>query len=197
MREIDCRGLPCPQPVINTKNALDEIAEGETLVVLVDNEAAVKNVTRFAEAQGHEVRVEEKEGHFALYVTKKGPGREVSLVSCAPAQESPAVIVFSSRGMGEGDETLSRLLLKALVKTLRETSQRPQAIICYNQGVFLTLEDSEVLEDLKALEAEGIKILVCGTCLDYYRVKDKLAVGQISNMYDILETMLSARVIKP
>ncbi len=197
MREIDCRGLPCPQPVINTKNALDDLSEGETLVVLVDNEAAVKNVTRFAEAQGHEVRVEEKEGHFALYVTKKGPGQEVSLVSCAPAHESPVVMVFSSRGMGRGDEALSRLLLRALVKTLRETKTRPKTIICYNEGVFLVLEDSEILEDLRALEKEGVEILVCGTCLDYYRVKDKLAVGQISNMYDILETMLSARVIKP
>ncbi len=196
MRRVDCRGLPCPQPVINTKNALDEAAQGETILVLVDNEAAVKNVSRFVEAQGHEVRIEEKGGDFYLYVTKKGTGQEVSLVSCAP-EKTPVVVVLSSQGMGTGDETLSRLLLKALIKTLRDTSERPKAIICYNQGVFLALEDSEVLEDLKALEKEGVQILVCGTCLDYYRVKDRLAVGQVSNMYDILETMLSSRVVKP
>ncbi len=196
MKEIDCRGLPCPQPVINTKNALEEVSQGDVLFVVVDNEAALKNVCRFAQAQGHEIQVEEREGKWRIRILKKGTHTAPEVISCTPQEGSP-VVVLSSRGMGRGDDTLSQILLRAFLKTLRETTPKPRAIICYNEGVLLALEDSEVLADLKALEEEGVKILVCGTCLDYYRVKERLAVGEISNMYDILETMLNARVIKP
>ena len=198
MREIDCRGLPCPQPVINTKNALEEIAEGEALAVLVDNEAAVTNVSRFAEAQGHEVRVEEEAGFWRLIVTKKGAGQPVGAITCARPEGVRPVVVIDREGMGEGDETLSKILIRAFLKTLKEASVKPETLVFYNRGIFLTLEGSEVLDDLKALEAQGIKILVCGTCLDFYRVKEKLRVGQVSNMYDIMETMLTAGlVVKP
>ncbi len=197
MKQIDCRGLPCPQPVINTKNALDELAVGESLCVLVDNEAAVQNVSRFAKGQGHRYEVLAKEGFWEIRITKQTEGKETGPISCAGEASSPVCVVLSSKGMGEGDQTLAQILLKAFLKTLKETDQKPQKIICYNEGVFLALSDSEVLEDLKALEDEGVEILVCGTCLDYYQVKDKLGVGKISNMYDILETLLSSRVIKP
>ncbi len=196
MKEIDCRGLPCPQPVINTKNALDELAQGEQLLVLVDNEAALNNVTRFVNAQGHKFQVEEEASVWKIYITKSGSHKAPDVISCT-TEEIPVVIVLSSRGMGSGNETLANVLLRAFLKTLKETSKKPAAIICYNQGVLLAIEDSEFVQDLKDLEKEGVKILVCGTCLDYYRVKDKLAVGQVSNMYDILETMLYARIIKP
>ncbi len=197
MRELDCRGLPCPQPVINTKNALEGLKAGEKIVILVDNEAAVQNVSRFAEAQGHEFEVAKEETFWKIIITKgEGAGPEVP-ISCGEPASYPVCVVFSARGMGSGDPTLSTLLLKAFLRTLTEAQEKPRRIICYNEGVFLTLEDSEVLEDLKDLEQAGVEILVCGTCLDYYRVKDKLAVGQVSNMYDILETMLSSRVLKP
>ncbi len=198
MREIDCRGLPCPQPVINSKNALDEISEGESLVVLVDNEASVTNVSRFAEAQGHEVRVEEKEGFWRLIITKKGPGQAVGAITCARPEGIRPVVVIDRKGMGQGDETLSKILIRAFLKTLKEASVKPTTIVFYNEGIFYALKGSEVLDDLKELEALGITILVCGTCLDFYKVKEKLAVGQVSNMYDIVETMLNAGlVVKP
>ncbi len=198
MKELDCRGLPCPQPVINTKNVLEEISEGEKFAVLVDNEAAVTNVTRFAEAQGHEVSVEEKERFWRLIVTKKGPGRPTGPVTCERPEGLPAVVVIDREGMGEGDKTLSQILMRAFLKTLKDVSNKPSTIIFYNSGIFLTLEGSEVLETIKELEQEGIKILVCGTCLDFYQAKNRLAVGQISNMYDIVETISRAGlVIKP
>ena len=198
MKELDCRGLPCPQPVINTKNALEEMAEGKKLVVLVDNEAAVTNVTRFAEAQGHEVSVEKEEGFWRLIVTKKGPGRSTGPITCERPEGLSAVVVIDREGMGEGDKTLSQILMRAFLKTLKDISNKPSAIIFYNSGIFLTLEGSEVLETIKELAQEGIKILVCGTCLDFYQAKDRLAVGEISNMYDIVETISRAGlVIKP
>ncbi len=197
MKVIDCRGLPCPQPVINTKNALDEVPIGENILVLVDNEAAVQNVCRFATGQGHQYEVKAKEGYWEINIVKKTAGGSQAVISCAEGETAPVCVVLSSRKMGEGEETLSHLLLKAFIKTLKEVSPRPAKIICYNEGVFLTLADSEVLEDLKELEQEGVEILVCGTCLDYYQVKDKLAVGRVSNMYDILTSLLSARVLKP
>ncbi len=198
MKEIDCRGLPCPQPVINTKNALEEIAEGEALAVLVDNEAAVTNVSRFAEAQGHDVQVEESQGFWRILVTKKGGGYAVGAITCARPEGVRPVVVIDRKGMGQGDETLAQILMRAFLKTLKEASVKPEKIILYNQGVFLALEDSEVLEDLKHLESLGIQILVCGTCLDFFRVKERLQVGQVSNMYDIMEAMLTAGlVVKP
>jgi selenium metabolism protein YedF len=129
---------------------------------------------------------------------KKGlPSGSQPPITCEFPAESGTTVLLSSLGMGEGEETLSKILLKAFLKTLLETKQKPERIICYNQGVFLALEGSEVLEDLQALEKAGVKILVCGTCLDYYRVKERLMVGEISNMYDIAESLLSSRVIKP
>ncbi len=196
MRELDCRGLPCPQPVINTKNALEELEVGGRLAVLVDNEAAVKNVSRFAEAQGHSFEVINEEGFWKIIITKKETRGKDTPISCGEAAY-PVCVVLSSTGMGNGDETLSKILLRAFLKTLTEAREKPRRIICYNEGVFLALEGSEVLEDLKNLEKAGVEILVCGTCLDFYGVKEKLAVGQVSNMYDILETMLASRVLRP
>ncbi|WP_457755477.1 sulfurtransferase-like selenium metabolism protein YedF [Thermodesulfatator indicus] len=196
MKQIDCRGLPCPQPVINTKNALDEIKEGEEVLVLVDNEAAVKNVSRFAEAQGHAISVTDKDGFWELKITKGAKTASISPdISCGT--QEPVCIALTSKTMGKGDETLGKILLRAFIKTLKEVSPRPQVIVCYNEGVFLALEDSELLPDLKDLEKQGVEILVCGTCLDYYKVKDRLGVGQISNMFDILQKLVSSKVVKP
>ncbi len=198
MREIDCRGLPCPQPVINTKNALEDLDVGEVIAVLVDNEAAVGNVRRFAESQGHSVEVEELEGYWRLLVTKKGASQPVGTITCAYPEGVRPVVVIDREVMGQGDEKLGRILMRAFLKTLKEASVKPEKLIFYNKGVFLTLEDSELLPDLKSLEQSGITILVCGTCLDFYQVKDKLGVGQVSNMYDIMESMLRAGlVVKP
>ncbi|WP_022854169.1 sulfurtransferase-like selenium metabolism protein YedF [Thermodesulfatator atlanticus] len=196
MKTIDCRGLPCPQPVINTKNALDEIGPGDKILVLVDNEAAVKNVSRFAEAQGHTCSITEKEGFWELEITKgEGPQKEVA-ISCGTG-EAPVCVVLDAKVMGRGEEALGQVLMRAFLKTLKEATVKPQTIICYNSGVFLALEDSEVLADLKALEELGIEILVCGTCLDFYGVKERLAVGKVSNMFDIVEKLMSSRVVKP
>ncbi len=195
MREIDCRGLACPQPVLETKEALEKLSEGEILRVLVDNEAAVKNVMRFAEAQGHAVRVTEGQGVYTLEITKKGAGHPVGEISCERPEGSFRVVVVASDRMGEGDEALGRKLLVNFLKTLREVSPPPQALVFYNRGVFLSTEASPVLEELKELERRGVEILSCWTCLSHYGLEDKLRVGRASNMYEILSLLMRASLI--
>jgi selenium metabolism protein YedF len=207
VQSIDCRGLACPQPILRTKQALEEIAAG-IIIVIVDNEAAKGNVTRFAESQGCKVSVEEKGGDFYLAVEKKEESKATGImppevITCQPSQQKmpskkEAILVFKSDQMGTGEAALGKILIQALLKTLISLDEKPAKLIFYNRGVYLATEGSEVFPILKDLAASGMEILVCGTCLDYYHLKEKLAVGTISNMFSILETMLkSDKVIFP
>ncbi len=198
MREIDCRGLACPQPVLETKEALEGLSEGEVLRVLVDNEAAVQNVSRFVSSQGYPLQVKEEAGYFILEVVKKGSGRPVEGVSCERPEGIFRVILLDSDRMGEGDEELGRKLLLNFLRTLPQVSPLPQALVFYNRGVFLTVEGSPVLSVLRELEEKGVKIFSCWTCLSHYDLEDKLRVGQASNMYEILSLLMRAdRVLRP
>ncbi|HOO90750.1 MAG TPA: sulfurtransferase-like selenium metabolism protein YedF [Syntrophales bacterium] len=184
--EIDARGLACPQPVIMTKKTIES---GKDCVVIVDNEAARDNVCRMATNLGCETDVEEREGYFRIRVTRGTARKEKK--SVAPAT-GPTVVVFPCDRMGKGDDELGNILIRGFLHTLGEISPKPDVMIFFNAGVKLTTEGSDVIEDLRALEGEGVKILVCGTCLDFFGLKDRLQAGIISNMYDIAETMLSA-----
>ena len=100
--------------------------------------------------------------------------------------------------MGSGEEKLGKALMKAFIFALTKQDMLPETVLCYNSGAYLTCEGSDSLEDFKALEAEGVNIMTCGTCLDFYGIKDKLAVGSVTNMYDIVETMENAiSIIRP
>jgi len=189
--QIDARGLACPQPVIMTKKAIEA---GKDCAVIVDNEAARDNVCRMAKSQGCEANVEERGGCFHIRVTR-GAGRKTQ-ESVMPAT-GPTVVVFPSNCMGKGDNELGNILIRAFLHTLSEITPRPDVMIFFNAGVKLTTDGSEVLEDLHTLEETGIRLLVCGTCLDFFGLKDRLRAGMVSNMYDIAETMLSAgRVVR-
>ncbi|MCD6520813.1 MAG: sulfurtransferase-like selenium metabolism protein YedF [Anaerolineae bacterium] len=195
MRTIDARGLPCPQPVILARNAM---REGAAFTILVSAQEQVNNVRRLAEKAGWQTQVESREGEFAVQVH---PGSE-TLPSQAEQNtsktERPTVLVVSSERMGRGEEELGEILIRAFFHTLNEVDPLPNTIIFYNSGVKLAVEGSPILEDLQALETKGVEILVCGTCLGYFELKDRLAVGEISNMYSIAETLLSAgHIISP
>jgi selenium metabolism protein YedF len=201
MEILDCRGLACPKPVIDTKNALEKIGAGR-LEVLVDNAAARDNVDRFARSQGCRVEVEARGPDYALTIAKTGPLSEApaETVCLAPAAaaEPRLVVKISSAVMGVGDSDLGRILMKAFIKTLAEATLKPSAVVFYNAGVTLVSQGSEHLESLAALAAAGVDILACGTCLDFYRLKDKLAVGRATNMFEIIETLSAAdRVVSP
>lgn len=190
-QEIDARGLACPQPVIMTKKAIDA---GEDSIVIVDNEAARDNVCRMAKSQGCETKVEEQGGCFRIRVTH---GMERKIKEDEAPAAGPTVVVFPCDRMGKGDDALGSILIRAFLHTLGEITPQPAVMIFFNAGVKLTTDGSDVLEDLRALEKAGVRLLVCGTCLDFFGLKDNLRAGTISNMYDIAETMLSAgRVVR-
>jgi selenium metabolism protein YedF len=190
---VDARGLPCPQPVILTRNAMRESDQVTTLVSQADQ---VDNVRRLAERAGWMVVVTQAEEGFAIHLTKGHQVREpeitADLAVCAPGAGSGRVLVMASDQIGRGEPELGQLLVRTFLHTLLEITPRPDTLILINAGVKLAIEDSAVLVDLQAMQEGGLEILVCGTCLDYYQVKHRIAVGVISNMYTIAETILSA-----
>jgi len=188
--EVDARGLACPLPVINTRNAMEEIEEGDITVVIERSEGR-QNVQRFAESQGCAVEVEEKDGLYYIHIHKEKTEREA-----APAQ-SGDVIFITTDVLGTGNPELGAILMKAFLNTLWDTSPKPQKILFLNDGVRLTVEGSDVLDTLNLLEKEGVEIFSCGTCLEYYGLTDRLRAGQVTNMYDTVDSLLNAeKVIK-
>ena len=178
MVTVNAMGDKCPVPVIKTKKALDALTAPETVEVLVDNETAVANVTKMAQSTGATV-TQEKLGEDEYKVTIQalaGEGTQTApagaVCDCVPTGDT--VVVISSDKMGSGNDELGKVLIKGCIFAITQ------------------------LEDLKNLESQGVEIVTCGTCLDYYGMKDKLAVGTVTNMYDIVESMNNAgKIVKP
>lgn len=202
-KSIDCKGMACPLPVVNAKKASEELRAGDALTVLVDNEIAVQNLTRFAEHKGFGVSAEKKdEKEYAVIMTISGAAaeevKEAEIACVMDSRRKGMLVVLSGNQMGTGDPRLGTSLMKAFVFALTKQDQLPDTILCYNTGAYLSCEGADTLEDLKLLESEGVTILTCGTCLDFYGLKEKLAVGTVTNMYDIVERMENAaQIIKP
>ena len=200
---IDCRGLACPLPVVNAKKAAEDLTAGDVLVVQVDNEIAVQNLTRFAEHKGFSVSAEKKnDNEYAVTMSIAGAvaeeAKEEEVACVMDTRRKGMLVVLSGNVMGTGDAKLGTSLMKAFVFALTKQDQLPDTILCYNTGAYLTCEGADTLEDLKLLESEGVTVLTCGTCLDFYGLKEKLAVGGVTNMYDIVERMENAaQIIKP
>ena len=186
-KEVDARGEACPKPVIMTKKELDALDEG-IITTIVDNEVAKDNVSKLANSLGYAYDVDKKsDTEYYIHITKGEVKGEVNV--CMPDTFKDLTIAFGSNTMGSGSEELGKILMKSFMYTLTEATPFPSTLLFYNSGVYLTCEGSEVLEDLKALEEEGVEIISCGTCLDYYNIQDKLQVGEISNMYTIYEKL--------
>jgi selenium metabolism protein YedF len=193
MKEIDCRGMACPIPVVRAKQALEEPKDRE-FIFIVDNPSSRDNVERFVQSQGCSVEIEQRGQDFHLHIQKRQGETEVKSV---PKVEK-VVVYINSNLLGIGDEALGSILMRAFLKTLMDMETKPSRLIFINSGVRLTSEGSEVLETLKALAGKGMEILSCGTCLDFYGLKEKLKVGVVSNMYDIAQSLLEAdRLIRP
>lgn len=213
-KTVDARGLACPLPVVNAKKAVQEMKAGGVLAVLVDNEIAVQNLLKFAKQKGFEAVGEKKEDkayqvviivasdkkdNAAMEISDNSVEDKMSDTACeADSRKKGMTVVLSANTMGTGDEKLGKALMKAFVFALTKQDKLPETILCYNTGAYLTCEDADTLEDMRALEAEGVNILTCGTCLDFYGIKDKLSVGSVTNMYEIVEKMeISKTIIRP
>lgn len=193
---IDNCGLACPQPVINTKKALDGIGAGQSLISIVDNAAAKENVTRFAVNSGCTVKAEEKNGIFSLTLTKNGAAPSAATPQAEIQSTAGKVIFIRSNLLGIGSDELGGLLIKSFFYAVSQTPDRlPAKIVLINSGVKLAVTDSPVLKDLQTLAAAGVEVLSCGTCLDFYGLKEQLAVGHLSNMYTIYEVLAAHAVI--
>ena len=194
MITVDAMGDNCPIPVIKTKKAMDALTGPETIEVLVDNEIAVQNVTKMAASAGGKVTSEQKtEKEYVVTIEMEGaPAAEDD------AQDDNTVVVISSDRMGTGNDELGKVLIKGFIYAVTQLDTLPKKMLFYNGGATLTTEGSDSIEDLKSLEAQGVEILTCGTCLDYYHLKDKLVVGGVTNMYSIVESMAEAgKIIRP
>ena len=192
MKTVDCRGLACPQPVIETKKALDR-SESKEIVVLVDNPTSRENVSRFATSQGYQVSLKEEKDHSAITI-RRGEGGKEEEKATPPKTSTEGGLVFfiDSDSMGRGSEELGGILMRAFLHTLGEAEVRPQKMILVNSGVRLACEGSPALEDLQTLASQGVEILACGTCLNYFELKEKLRAGRVSNMYEILNALSQA-----
>lgn len=190
--EVDARGMECPKPVIFTKRALEE-NKGTIITSIVDNETARENILKFANSKNLETDVMERDGiwYIDLYQNAMEPSKE--MIPEKKPELLDLVILIGSPYFGAGERELGEILMKGYMYTLTESKPYPKAILFVNSGVTLTLEDSAVLTHLRKLESEGVQILSCGTCLDYYKVKDKLSVGGVGNMYAIVELLNGAR----
>lgn len=195
MKILDAKGLKCPMPLIETKKALKEIEKDETLKIIVDNETSVKNVEHFLTDNGMEVERSEKNGIFEIVVNKQdGDLEDVQAEAyCTPSGEpdNSYAVMFAKDRLGEGSDELGNVLVAGLLNTIKERDVLPEKIIFMNSGVNLVLKDSPALPLLKELADKNVDLVSCGTCLDYFGTMDQLAIGRVSNMYEILETMLS------
>lgn len=191
--KIDCKGLVCPEPVLKTKKALEDLPNDSVLDVLVDNLASQENVVRFANKQGFTTQVDDLgNDNYKVNIIK---GYECSVVSKEESNQSlfqNKVLFIKDDKVGENE--LGSMLVVGFLKSILELPKPPKTIICVNKAVLLTTapEDSDITNIFKALEEKGIEIFSCGVCLDFYEVADKLKVGKIGNAYGTVEALFES-----
>ncbi len=203
METLDCTGLNCPEPVLRAKAQLEKALQ-KPFTVIVDNEASRENVLRFGRSQGCEVRFTKGEDdtfHITLVPGKDSDKTEhfnEGDYPCEVPRNDNLVYVISSDTMGRGSDDLGWALLQTYVTTIAEVSPLPSHILLYNSGVKLVTTDGKALDALLELEKKNVTIWVCGTCLEFFKLEKDQKAGNITNMYDIMNTMASAsRLVSP
>ena len=201
MIQVNAMGDACPIPVVKTLHAMKELQGAGTVQTLVDNRVAVENLTRLAGSKGCTIETErlgEKEYRVTITVGEGAELPETADSICTVPAADNTVVVVSADHMGEGDETLGKILLKGFLFALTQQEALPRTILFYNGGAFVTCEGSASLEDLQKLAEQGVEILTCGTCLNHYGLTEQLRVGGVTNMYVIVEKQMQAtKVIRP
>jgi selenium metabolism protein YedF len=202
--KVNAMGDACPIPVVKTKKAIEQLGGAGVVETLVDNEIAVQNLTKMAVQKGYGVESRQlAPNEYQVTMTVEGaepPAAETpeEVVDCIPCRKKNIVVVISSNQMGTGDEELGRTLLKGFIYALGQQDTLPTTMLFYNSGASMTCQDSPALADLKELEAQGVEIMTCGTCLNHYGLTEQLQVGSVTNMYVIAEKMTGADlIVKP
>ncbi len=200
---IDARGLNCPIPVVKTKKAIRESSGEDTIETLVDNKTAVQNLLQMAKDEGLDAVAEQvDESTYKVSIAVSGAVQKTNAENVKADNEvantSNIVVAVSSNCMGVGDEKLGKQLMKSFLYTLTTLETKPSVILFYNSGAYLTCEGSDSIDDIKRLEDAGVKVLTCGTCVNFYGIADTLKIGTVTNMYSIAEHMMNASsVVKP
>ncbi len=200
---VNAVGDACPIPVVKTIKAINTMTEAGTVETHVDNETAVENLTKLAESKGFTSACEKiGDSHYVVRIEVGSPvsvdENEAGAFCPVTPRKGNTVVAFASDAMGSGDDELGHTLMKGFIYALSQLDDLPATLLFYNGGVKLTTEGSVSLEDLKSLEEQGVEILSCGTCLNFYGLTEKLAVGSVSNMYSIVEKLSGAdKIIRP
>lgn len=194
MKQINTCGKLCPAPLILTKKGILDAKAGEEIEVIVDNETAFINLVSYLEELNITPTHTQQDGIYILKITKPSEVDETvdEVAYCSTSKASDYVVAIKSDKMGSGDDTLGSILLRAFINSLQEVEILPTTIILYNSGVNIALKGCDTAESLKVLEDRGVTILSCGACLDFYEVKEQLAVGLISNMFKITSVLSKA-----
>ncbi|HDP74846.1 MAG TPA: sulfurtransferase-like selenium metabolism protein YedF [Bacteroidales bacterium] len=201
---VDCRGQLCPQPLINTKKALKETLKGEAIQIIIDNATSCQNVSRFLTDNAVPFGIDEQNGVFTITINSQGiefnPKKEAEEYCevSFPGKSSSYIIALTSCFMGDGNEDLGRILMKGFLNSLPNLEKLPQEIICYNSAVTLAQKGTDTAQSLVKLNNLGVNITLCGTCVDFFGIKEEIEVGTISNMLYIAERLSSGiHVVKP
>ena len=189
---IDCRGLSCPAPVLVAKKEIDGRSP-DSISIVVDNEAAKQNISRFLTSSGYRVSVREDNGNFTVSgrMETRAPRSPESGPQPATGRRRIVVLITSDM-VGRGDDSLGSALMGNFLKTLKEMGPELWRLFFVNNGIKLTVEGSPVAGTLEDLEKDGVTILVCGTCLTHFGLMDKKKVGETTNMLDIVTAMQAA-----
>ncbi len=194
MNQLICNGLSCPQPVLITKKYLEENPDADTVSVIVDNQAASENVSRFLENRGFNVSINKLDNCYEISASRiAGHADQCRLNDHTESKK--ILIMITNDVIGNGEKTLGEKLMLNFLKTLPEMGDSLWRIVFLNKGVKLSVKDSPALPVLTQLEAHGVSLLVCGTCLEYYSLHEKKGVGITTNMLDIVTSLQAAEKI--
>lgn len=196
MKEVNAKGLLCPMPLIETKKAITEAGSGETIKILIDNETSVKNVTHYLKDNGIAVETSKKGSDWELIINKGEENIENTnpeeYCEIPEAKGKSYVILFAKDKVGEGSDELGRKLVGSLLESLKAQDKLPNQLVFLNSGINLVCKGSEVLPLIVELELNGVEIISCGTCLNFFNKMDELEIGRVSNMFEIVEIMRNA-----
>ena len=196
METLNCRGLACPQPVLRTKHFIDTNPQALEFTVAVDNAASAQNVIRFVESQGFSASLHQQGSDFEIKALKSEQSDKQAPLSEEPMASEKALVLITKNTMGSGDDVLGEGLMFNFLNTLNEMGEALWRLVFLNGGVKLTIEGARTLPTIQQLEAQGVSVLVCGTCLDHFGLLEQKRAGETTNMLDIVTSFqLADKVI--